>query len=231
MSTTKIAQLLKQYQTTSFGGLDNQNLSNFECLDLSGCDITDDDIPELCEFLLKNPNIKSLLLTDNKISDKGVILLSQNSTIVTLSLGLNQIGNEGTKALSQNPNIVSLCLYGNKIDNEGARWLTKNPILTYIDVSENKGIGKELETTINSRIKDTLARKIHFSRLYGQVLRSYDKAEKNPHYHDRFLAEQIFSLAVSPSFFHNQQIKNITKIGMQEYSDKPISPRKNNNSN
>jgi hypothetical protein len=55
-------------------------------LDLRNQNLTDDDIPELLEWLTKLPRITTLDLRQNKIGPKGARLLAVNTTLTSLRL-------------------------------------------------------------------------------------------------------------------------------------------------
>lgn len=80
-------------------------------LNLYDLALTDEDMPDLCEFLEANPQIKTLELSRNNISSKGATLLANNTTLTSLSLQDNLISPEDRKVFSENKTIASLTLY------------------------------------------------------------------------------------------------------------------------
>lgn len=97
-----------------------------EHLDLSGLKITNENIPELIQFLKKHNDIVSLDLSNNLISDEGIIILCDDY-------------------LSKQPKIKKLNIRHNSIDIYGMLKLSENTTLNYIDVRENIGIEPKLE--------------------------------------------------------------------------------------
>jgi hypothetical protein len=50
-------------------------------LDLSNCNLQDDDISSVALFLTKNPNIKDVFLDENNIGANGAAYLANNQTV------------------------------------------------------------------------------------------------------------------------------------------------------
>ena len=87
---------------------------------LDGCQIKDEDIITICEYLDKHPNVTKLWLDQNQITSEGVETLSKNKTVTFLSLWQNKIDDKGAIILAENnESIVHLNLYDNQITEKG----------------------------------------------------------------------------------------------------------------
>jgi Leucine-rich repeat (LRR) protein len=71
-------------------------------LDLSACDLKDEDIRVLTAACAKNTQLITLNLGYNSITSKGVASLNTLAHIRSLNLEGNQIGDLGALALSEN---------------------------------------------------------------------------------------------------------------------------------
>jgi len=89
--------------------------------------IVDKELHDILHLIHQSkPNIDSILLSNNKISDEGAIILSQElyhfKNLKTIDLQFNQIGKKGMIALmtlqANQPNLL-IALHGNKIRDEG----------------------------------------------------------------------------------------------------------------
>lgn len=75
-----------------------------EQLTLSYLNITDSDIPLICNFLMVHPEITHLDLSHNQITDVGAKILASIQNIQELIIHHNQISEEGKRALNvKNP--------------------------------------------------------------------------------------------------------------------------------
>ena len=126
-------------------------------LNLKSLFIGDAGMEALSEFLL--PEIESLDLQENHISEIGVQVLSEKTSfkkLNVLNLSSNNIGDTGATELSKNTswkNLTTLDLWRNNIGGEGATELSKNTSwknLTTLDLSYNN-IGAEGKTAIQKR--------------------------------------------------------------------------------
>ncbi|EKD69838.1 MAG: GalA protein type 1, 3 or 4 [uncultured bacterium] len=153
LSTSNMSKLLSQYKNYYDGTSE---------LILSERDLHDDDIPELCHFLLKHPEIKKLDLGTNYITYKGAIDLFQintlthlcldnndfddesademtaalvKCTLTHLSLSNNHIGDNVSQVLAKSK-LISLNVSDNIIEDEGITALAKSKMLTHLDVSD-----------------------------------------------------------------------------------------------
>lgn len=89
--------------------------------------IVDKEIPEILHLIHQlRPNIDSIFLNNNKISDEGAIILSRElnhfKNLKTIDLQFNHIGKEGVFALmilqANHPDLL-IALHGNKIRDQG----------------------------------------------------------------------------------------------------------------
>jgi hypothetical protein len=103
-------------------------------LDLSGLNITDDEVPSLCEYLLENPNIYHLNISNNAIGDRGaneLAIFLPRVNISSVNLQNNQIEGEGILALTVylycTPSHYSLSLLNNPGIDAYATFFYKAP--------------------------------------------------------------------------------------------------------
>lgn len=111
-------------------------------LNLAGCNLTDEHVKIIANFLKKNPGITALDLSNNNISNVGAQELAANNTLLSLNLAKNNIGNSGALALAKNQKISNLNLSYNHIGDAGIKGivdegLKKNNIITTLDLSGN----------------------------------------------------------------------------------------------
>ncbi len=95
-----------------------------DTLGLSSQELNDSNIFEVILLIQQQPTITKIDLSDNNISNIGVVYLAayleNNNNIVELDLAYNFIGDTGAIALSKNKHFKSLDLSGNEISNKGA---------------------------------------------------------------------------------------------------------------
>ena len=140
-------------------------------IDLSNCELNDDDVGHLCEALLDNSTVTYLGLSGNGIGDEAtrVIadMLKSNSAISTLDLNVNNIGDDGALYLSQalrvNDTLAELFLYGNQIsvvgDNHLLYGLQENSTVSFIDLQYEVGLSDSaVQDNIQQRVKQNLHR-------------------------------------------------------------------------
>ncbi|UJR32728.1 hypothetical protein I4U23_020187 [Adineta vaga] len=138
----KLEQLLQQYQDHSH-------------VNLSGEDLTDEDMNTILNEVIIKKECKQLLLESNKITSIGVSILVQglhnNNSLNYLDLSHNQISDDGIATLvkilaTNNETLTKLGLAKNQITDEGMKCLVKliktNRTLTQLDLCSNK-IGNE----------------------------------------------------------------------------------------
>ena len=131
--------------------LDMKQISN----ELIFCEIGDDGVKELVEFLRDNSVIYNLYLNENHISDIGAGLLGDllqyNSTVELLHLSKNNIGDTGAEALAQalhsHTKLKNLFLSNNNIGDAGVKALAQalchNNSLKTLHLCENPGISEQ----------------------------------------------------------------------------------------
>lgn len=96
-------------------------------VNLNGLSITDSELKEVAEKIIKiKPEISSLYLDKNKISDVGALILKKSllglKNLELLDLQHNQIDEEGAKAifsLLQKKPKLTIAMHGNKITDAG----------------------------------------------------------------------------------------------------------------
>jgi len=112
--------------------------------------LTDDNVRQLCEALIRNKVVTEVWLPSNRITDEGAAhiahMLKFNKSIKELFLGQNEIGPKGAAALAGalargNSTLVALGLGDNRIGVEGAgafaAALRHNHSLHTLDVKNN----------------------------------------------------------------------------------------------
>jgi len=119
-------------------------------LDLSNCEIDDDEIKNLSEGLKTANVLRELDLSGNEIGDKGLICIDQmlevNISLSLLNLRSNNFGIKGfqtlTESLKSNHRLTSLDLGGNRIGDEGAKLISgtlrNNSALTTLNLQRNE---------------------------------------------------------------------------------------------
>lgn len=98
---------------------------NYDEIDLLATDITDDEIEEIAEVIVeKRSDVKSILLGNNELGDKGAIILGEAlknlSNLSLLEVQNNEIDTQGMIALYKLQLTLSglkLVLGGNKMRN------------------------------------------------------------------------------------------------------------------
>ena len=135
-------------------------------LTLCDADIGDGELTIIAQHLQQNYTLKSLTLSNNRISHRGaIVLLQQNSALKKLILSHNNIGNNGAIALAKilqfNSTLEELDISVAGISDDGARAIAqalqhnntlKTLILSYNKVSDDGAIA--LATIINSTLQE-----------------------------------------------------------------------------
>ena len=85
-------------------------------IEIYNTNITLDDIK-----YLSTVKVHILVLSDNKIGDKGVEFLARNKTLHTLDLSNNNIGDKGAEFLARNKTLHTIELNENNIGNKVAK--------------------------------------------------------------------------------------------------------------
>jgi len=120
--------------------LSSSTLTQLETLNLYDSHVQDAHLLGLEDMEQHLPKLHSLDVSNNQISTKGLIALSQApqlSTIRDLDLGNNAIDDEGLKALLSSPHLESLTslrLNWASITNEGLQALTQSPKLSQLTI-------------------------------------------------------------------------------------------------
>ncbi|CAF1105115.1 unnamed protein product [Adineta ricciae] len=134
----RLQNLLDQYQDHSH-------------INLSGEDLTDDDMKTIVDEIIVKKQCKQLLLESNRITSKGLTILAQglhnNQSLNYLDLSHNQISDAGLYALvdsltTNNQVLKKLGLTKNEITDHGMKYLAEliktNRTLTQLDLCSNQ---------------------------------------------------------------------------------------------
>ncbi|CAF1123103.1 unnamed protein product [Adineta ricciae] len=134
----KLQNLLDQYQDHSH-------------INLSGEDLTDDDMKTIVDEIIVKKQCKQLLLESNRITSSGLAILAQglhkNQSLNYLDLSHNQISDAGLSALADSLTTGSqvlkkLGLAKNEITDHGMKYLAEliktNRTLTQLDLCSNQ---------------------------------------------------------------------------------------------
>lgn len=106
-------------------------------IDLGEKDITDDQLENIMQEIIKTqPNVKSIFLNKNKITDAGAIILGKKlaelKELTHIDLQFNRIDRKGAAALvalrRSHPGL-KIALYGNYIIDEGEMKKIENKVL------------------------------------------------------------------------------------------------------
>eukprot|EP01068_Selenidium_serpulae_P002397 Selendium_serpulae@DN2429_c0_g1_i1.p1 len=123
--------------------------SSLRVLDLSGNDIWDGHLEDVCEALAKNSGLQTLDLSDNDIRSDGAkaigAALVTNQALRSLNLSGNKIGADGAtaiaEALTRSEALRDLNVSGNEVGDAGAlavgAALQTNSALQLLDLSNN----------------------------------------------------------------------------------------------
>jgi Ran GTPase-activating protein (RanGAP) involved in mRNA processing and transport len=129
--------------------IDKLERNTTDKLNLSYCNIGNEEVKLLATALAINTSVKKCYLFWSNMSDEEAeaiaTALSTNKTITELHLSRNKIGKEGAKgiakALKTNTTLTHLHLFKNNIGDEGteeiAIGLTRNTSITHLDLSAN----------------------------------------------------------------------------------------------
>lgn len=88
-------------------------------LDLSGCYLTDQDMPAVHDYLVSHPTITKLNLDSNTVSDRGVSVALANISLRHLSLASTSITNEVAASIAQVKGLSDLDLSMNMALDDG----------------------------------------------------------------------------------------------------------------
>jgi hypothetical protein len=155
---TKVLLTREQLMSLSIKELNNlfKSAPSIDTLDLSGSDLSDDEIVTVTKLLGFNRTIHNLILDGCNIgvagSKKIAELLKDDSNLYTLYLRENKLGDMGAAfladVLGNNNSLKILALSSNLIGNAGAELILKalkdNQSLEYLFLDNNK-INNEIE--------------------------------------------------------------------------------------
>lgn len=90
-------------------------------LDLSRQSLTDKDMPEIVQFLLQNPNVKTLDLSLNNIGDEGIAYFAErNQNIKRVNFEGNNISDQGVVVFAyKNQTVEQVNFSQNLISDRG----------------------------------------------------------------------------------------------------------------
>ena len=112
---------------TISGALNEIAEKSSDRIDLSNCELNDDDLERLCFALQDNMHVTYLGLSGNSIGTLGTQyisrMLKKNECLLTLDLNVNEVVDDGAlelaHALRENSTLAELFLYGNGISVVG----------------------------------------------------------------------------------------------------------------
>lgn len=136
-------------------------------LDLSNCDFGDDGALVVAKFMMNHPTIKTIILTNNNIRQKGAegigfsLLNMKPEQLDSLVMRLNPLGREGTMGILRaiircsNPRKLSLsgCLFEGDIPERMGQVIRMNSYLEELDLSNN-WFGKTGGEILVSAVRD-----------------------------------------------------------------------------
>lgn len=137
------------------------NLNTPKILNFKQSYMREDALEYITEGLYFSRNVIEIVLEENRIDDKGVLILSKalkspHCNLKTLGLSYNSIGDDGAKYISEalmiNKTIKAIGLYNNCINNMGASCLGEmfksNSTLESITLSKNTFVYEGLKNLI-----------------------------------------------------------------------------------
>lgn len=107
------------------------------CFESEDNRLLDSDINDLVLFIENQPEIETVILSNNRIGDEGAKLLARLTTIKSLNLYNNSISDEGAKALAASTTLISLDVGFNKISIVGAKALVANTSIISLNLRDN----------------------------------------------------------------------------------------------
>ena len=135
-------------------------------VNLCNCRVTNEGIEVLVQAVEDSATLHSLDISNNVISDDGLLFISnflKINTLCKMNLSDNELRDEGTKKLSKaikvNTTLQDLNISKNKIADDGAKGLTKaiqvNRTLQELNISKNlisnNGVMRIVEACTNNR--------------------------------------------------------------------------------
>ena len=113
---------------------------SIEHFDFDKCHLNDDFISKLVDVLSNNTSLKSLILSNNQITDKGFSALTILS-LESLNVAYNQITDEGIEVLHasqcKRPTLQDLRLDNNQLTDHALNFLAEMPNLNSLDILGN----------------------------------------------------------------------------------------------
>lgn len=107
-------------------------------IELSDCELNDEDLPAVVDFLNQHSEIKTANFAYNNIHAQGGRYLSQLTSVQWLILDSNHLGDEGVTALANNTVIDDLWLYDNQITDQSIPAIAKNQKLAVLLLTQNE---------------------------------------------------------------------------------------------
>ena len=107
-------------------------------LDLNDCEVTEEEaLKFVVPFLMDNPEITSVDLSNNLIDYRGSVMISKIDSITTLEVEKNCLDDLCVEAISKSRSIRKLCLGDNNITTIGAKFLAKNEYIKDLSIWGN----------------------------------------------------------------------------------------------
>ena len=113
-----------------------RHINDFQLL-LYSCNLDDKDVPDILDYLSKYPKFYDVDLSNNKITDEGMRLLSSAKSIHDLYMDSNKLTTQGISYFSA-MKLDFLSLYRSNVDIEGARILAKINSLSQLFIDDNQ---------------------------------------------------------------------------------------------
>lgn len=111
----------------------------------SGCELTDNQLGDVINYVITHPSVSEVDLSNNQITDQGVLLLAQQlPQVYFFDLHTNRITDKGVQYLTDYSKAGRLDLSYNQLTDNSAYYLLKHASsLRSIDVSYNQKITYE----------------------------------------------------------------------------------------
>lgn len=112
------------------------NVANDNQLFIQNCNLEDDDIPTITQFLQSHPSFIELYLDNNNIGDEGAKKLAEINLNI-LSIDNNKIGPLGAAALAKSKTLDTIWIESNRIGDKGVGAFANDTILRSLYVSDD----------------------------------------------------------------------------------------------